>query len=581
MSLSKKSIFETHPEIAKQWHPTKNGTLTPNDVTKGSIKIVWWKCEKGDDHEWDTSTNKRTSSNTNCPVCSNQMIVKSNCLATTNPILAKQWHPSKNSSLTPFLVSEGSNKKAWWKCEKGDDHEWPAVIASRQNNGCPFCSGKRVTKSNSLANNYPDLLKFWDFKKNNPITPKTISYGSDRKVWWICSNNSNHIYDCSVSNKVHGRGCPYCSGQKIHESNSLAKNKPLVAKQWHPTKNGTLTPNDVTIGSSQIVWWKCEKGDDHEWESAISNRSNGTGCPICSGKKVVKSNCLTTTHPEIAKQWHPTKNGTLTPNDVTKGSIKIVWWKCEKGDDHEWDTSTNKRTSSNTNCPVCSNQMIVKSNCLATTNPILAKQWHPSKNSSLTPFLVSEGSNKKAWWKCEKGDDHEWPAVIASRQNNGCPFCNLTPQSRQELIITFELKILFKNIDPKGFKTRLNRKLRAVDIFISKLNLCIEFDGSYWHKDKRDLDKIKSEMLLEEGFKLIRVRQEPLKKIYDSDIISKQPYNGKNVTNDILSIILNIFDLDQKLISKIKDYQSKEGLQNEKELEKYIDQILDEKANKS
>ena len=219
---------------------------------------------------------------------------------------------------------------------------------------------------------------------------------------------------------------------------------------------------------------------------------------------------------------------------------------------------------------------------MATTHPELANQWHPTKNGDLTPFDVGGGTNKKVWWKCDKGDDHEWITSASGRSGKrGCPFCTLTPQSKQELIITFELMKLFKNIDPKGLKTRLEGKLRAIDIYIPKLNLCIEFDGSYWHKDKRDIDKIKSEMLFEEGYKLIRVREEPLKKIYDSDVISKQPYNGKQVTNDILSMILSIFELDDKLVSKIKAYQSKDGLQNEKGLEKYIDIILTEKAEKN
>ena len=139
---------------------------------------------------------------------------------------------------------------------------------------------------------------------------------------------------------------------------------------------------------------------------------------------------------------------------------------------------------------------------------------------------------------------------------------------------------LFKNIAPKGLKTKLEGRLRAIDIFIPKLNLCIEFDGAYWHKEKRDIDKIKSEMLFAEGFKLIRVREEPLKKIYDTDITSKKPYNGKQVTNDILSMIMSIFELDAKLVSKIKEYQSKEGLQNERGLDRYIDKILTEKAEK-
>ena len=49
---SKLSFAETHPEVAKQWHPTKNGDLSPKDFTHGTHKKVWWKCDKGDDHEW-------------------------------------------------------------------------------------------------------------------------------------------------------------------------------------------------------------------------------------------------------------------------------------------------------------------------------------------------------------------------------------------------------------------------------------------------------------------------------------------------------------------------------------------------
>ena len=164
--------------------------------------------------------------------------------------------------------------------------------------------------------------------------------------------------------------------------------------------------------------------------------------------------------------------------------------------------------------------------------------------------------------------------------NHGCPYCTLTPQSKQELTITFELRTLFKRINPKGFKTRLNGRLRAIDIFIPKLNLCIEFDGSYWHKGKREIDKIKSNLLLKEGYSVIRVREEPLKKIHDTDVISKQPYDGKQVTNDILSMILSMYDLDSELVQRIKGYQSKDELQNESGLNRYIDKILKEKAEK-
>ena len=573
------SLLTLNPKMAKQWHPTKNGKLTPLDVGIGSVKKVWWKCPKGEDHEWKSSIIHRVNG-VGCPICSNHKIVKSNSLLTLNPEMAKQWHPTKNGKLTPLDVGIGSAKKVWWKCPEGEDHEWQAQIASRHlGSGCPVCANKLIVKSNSLATLNPEIAKQWHPTKNGKLTTLNISPGSHKKVWWKCEKGDDHIYLMSLENKTKGYGCPICSGHKVVKSNSLATLNPEMAKQWHPTKNGKLTSFDVSPRSSKMIWWKCEKGVDHEWKTKPGSRAqHNSGCPFCTNQRLTRSNSLLIVNPILAKQWHPNLNGSLTPSDVTTGSVKKVWWKCEKGDDHVWKSSVISRRE--TGCPICSNHKIVKSNSLLTLNPKMAKQWHPTKNGKLTPLDVGIGSVKKVWWKCEKGVDHVWKTTVVSRRERGCPFCTLTPQSKQELTITFELMKLFKNIDPKGLKTRLKGRLRSIDIFIPKFNLCIEFDGSYWHKGKRELDKIKSEMLFEEGFKLIRVREEPLKKIYDTDVISKQPYNGKQVTNDILSMILSLFELDSKLVTNIKAYHSKDGLQNEKGLEKYIDKILTEKAEK-
>ena len=578
MRKDKKSLAEIHPEVAKQWHPTLNGDLTLyGDELKLSEK-VWWKCDKGDDHEWKSTISNRICGK-GCPICSGRKVVFSNCLATTSPDLASEWHPTKNGDLTPKKVIEGSTKKVWWKCDKGEDHEWESTIVNRsKGNGCSICSRKTIVKSNCLATTHPEIAKQWHPTKNGDLTPYEISVGSGKKIWWKCDKGDDHEWQASIRKGYVG--CSICSGKTIVKSNCLATTHPEIAKQWHPTKNGDLTPYEISVGSNKKVWWKCDIGEDHEWETLINNfTKNKQNCPVCLNQIVVKSNCLATTHPELVKQWHPTKNGDLSPFNITAGSNKKVWWKCDIGEDHEWDVAASHRFNGR-GCPICSNNKTVLSTSIATTHPELVKQWHPTLNGTLKPSQFSLGSNKKVWWKCNKGDDHEWKAVIASRKHRDCPFCTLTPQSKQELTITFELIKLFRNIDPKGLKTKLEGRLRAIDIFIPKLNLCIEFDGSYWHKDKRDIDKIKSEMLFEEGFKLIRVREVPLKKIYDTDVISKKPYDGKQVTNDILSMILSIFKLDVKLASKIKAYQSKDGLQNAKGLEMYIDKILTEKAKK-
>jgi len=169
--------------------------------------------------------------------------------------------------------------------------------------------------------------------------------------------------------------------------------------------------------SNRKVWWVCTKG--HEWQANIKDRSNGNGCPYCSGKKVCRDNSLKTLNPVVASEWDYRKNGDLTPGNVTVSSKKKVWWKCKKG--HEWLTTVAKRTEGK-GCPYCKNKKVCKDNCLATVNPSLAKQWHPSRNGKLTPKDVTAGSGKKVWWMCKKG--HVWQNTVTNRNHGtGCPKC--------------------------------------------------------------------------------------------------------------------------------------------------------------
>lgn len=346
------SLADVNPDLAKQWHSTKNGEVTPYDVSVGSTFKAWWKCPKGHDHEWDALISDRHRG-IGCAICSNYKVVKSNSLATLNPELASEWHPTRNKDLTPDDVHPGSAKKVWWKCAKGGDHEWQTVVHSRSwGRGCPVCSGRKVVNSTCLATVNPELAKQWHPTKNGQLTPGKIGPNSGKRVWWKCPNGGDHEWKAIVTNRHRGLGCPICSNQKIVLSNCLATLHPDLAKQWHPTKNGKLTPYDIGPGSGKLVWWKCPEGDDHEWRADVKRRSNGRGCPICIGRKVVDSNSFLTLHPELAKQLHPTKNGDLDPNKYRPYSNKTVWWKCPNGEDHVWKTSFNMRVQG-TGCPDC------------------------------------------------------------------------------------------------------------------------------------------------------------------------------------------------------------------------------------
>ncbi len=276
-------------------------------------------------------------------------------LSITSPELAAQWHPTKNGDLTPDRVIAGSARKVWWKCPKGSDHEWQAQVRSRVmvGTGCPCCSGKKLSVTNNLASCYPELAVQWHPTKNADLTPDQVLKGSHKKAWWKCPQASDHEWLAEVRTRVRGMGCPYCSNHKASVTNSLASLYPAIAKEWHPSKNGDLTPDQVQAGSAKKVWWKCPKGSDHEWLTQVRYRVIGDGCPCCSGVKVSVTNSLASLYPEIAREWHPEKNAPLTPHDLTAGSNEKVYWRCLIDRSHEWRAIISNRTNLGNGCPAC------------------------------------------------------------------------------------------------------------------------------------------------------------------------------------------------------------------------------------
>jgi len=331
----------------------------------------------------------------------------------------------------------------------------------------------KVNKQNCLAVKCPEVAKEWHLTKNGNLTTNDVVGKTHKKAWWKCSN-CNHEWEAVIGSRANGCGCPACAGKVATKSNCLATKNPELAKEWHPTKNGNLTPNDVVGKTHKKAWWKCSNCD-HEWEAAVSNRANGCGCPACAGKVATKSNCLATKNPEVAKEWHLTKNENLTPNDVVCGNNDKAWWKCAVCN-HEWEAVISSR-SNGCGCPACSNRVVTKSNCLATKNPELAKEWHPTKNENLTPNDVAYGGDKKYWWQCTVCN-HEWEAKMSHRVNgSGCPACaGFHPEmSINELceklrhIIRQKDKASVKWIQLNGYDWILVRGMAKLNVFRNEI----------------------------------------------------------------------------------------------------------------
>ena len=390
-------------------------------------------------------------------------------------------------------------------------------------------------KEKQYVSDNAQLMAEWDWKQNsvNGFDPEQLTCGSVKKVWWKCKNG--HHWQAPISSRNCGHGCPYCAGTHVIKGeNDLQTVNPAISKEWDYDKNDGLTPVDVSPNSHKKIWWKCSKG--HEWQAAVSKRTLGQNCPFCSGNKALQGyNDLSIIHPELVSEWDFQKNE--TPIYAYRPmSNKKVWWICNKG--HSWEAAISKRVNGQ-KCPICQGkQLLIGFNDLATTHPILAREWDYEKNTKISPFDVSKGSTAKVWWKCRFS--HSWQAAVYSRVSGiGCPQCS------RELQSSFPEKAIFfyvKKMCSDAVANYRSDKLSSfeLDIYVPSLQIGIEYDGERWHQSL-EKDIFKNNLCAERGILLFRIREPACPVLLDSHSIciireSKKSGLDKTITKLLCEI---------------------------------------------
>ena len=178
--------------------------------------------------------------------------------------------------------------------------------------------------SNSLATVHPELIVEWS-DRNLPLTPDSVTFGSNKKVWW--KGACGHEWETSIKARSSGEKCPICSGARVIEGiNDLNTLKPELASEW--SEENEIKPTEVSIGSHKKVIWKCKLG--HEWIATVKSRTiNRTSCPYCSHNKVLAGfNDLATLFPEVADEW--SDKNEKKPTEVMAFANSKAWWKCNR-----------------------------------------------------------------------------------------------------------------------------------------------------------------------------------------------------------------------------------------------------------
>ncbi len=237
------------------------------------------------------------------------------------------------------------------------------------------------------------------------------------------------------------------SVQKVHKEQpgEVGPNISLLAKelqtQWHVKHNMHLGNSVIRPNSHRKVWWSCNQcpeGLPHVWGSRVDNRTQGRGCPFCSGTAVCQHNTLAQKAPKIALFWDAKKNQPLSPDQVTVFSSMRAYWKCNACW-HEWQASIRTKVYGRTGCPKCAKAnggrkadgTRQKHPTFAAADHALLQQWDHDRNSDNGNFPdnTTLQSSKPIWWRCyecPKSKVHSWQASPNQRNGKiarGCPCC--------------------------------------------------------------------------------------------------------------------------------------------------------------
>jgi hypothetical protein len=143
-------------------------------------------------------------------MCSNRRLSPTNSLANRFPKLAAQWDRRKNDKLTPAKVTVVFHGRVWWRCAAARDHAWEAPVNQRVlSPNCPFCAGRRVSVTNSLARLFPKIVRDWNHSRNRAVTPADVLATANDLAWWRCP--LGHEWRARIRERTAGgKACPLC-----------------------------------------------------------------------------------------------------------------------------------------------------------------------------------------------------------------------------------------------------------------------------------------------------------------------------------------------------------------------------------
>ena len=415
------------PLLLQEWDYQKN-ERPPEDYTRASNEVVHWIWSK-EKHHYQSKISNRSIRKDGCPVCSNKIIVPGiNDLKTTHPHLAAEWDYERNDSLTPEMVSYGHGKKVWWICPNGHpSYQATPNHRSNENSGCPKCYAGRQTSFAEQAvffyvkQLYPDAInRYKDIFDNGmeldiyiPSIQLGIEY--DGEAWHKDKHLEREEYKYNACIK-HGIRLLRLKEERVSEHHRYTADDFLHIEKMHTHRQLEQAIRLLLskLDSASTFWTR--KNPSQVYSLIDVNLARDEHA-IRKYMTDLGKDSLAFKFPELAREWHPTKNAPLTPAHVKPMSDISVWWICP--DCHNEYKATIGHRVSGTGCPLCS---ILKN---AIKNSKAIEMVDPTTNTTIKTFrslseasrqtgindsnisMVCKGQRKKAGgysWRYLKGE---------------------------------------------------------------------------------------------------------------------------------------------------------------------------------
>ncbi len=394
-------------ELLLEWDYEGNDKLgiTPQNITYGSSrKKVWWKCPVCG-YKWSIGVDVRTKGN-GCAVCHKKGLLtgvndlETYCKNNNLEYILQEWDCEKNYPLTPKDVTAFSNKNVFWKCS-ACEYKWNGRISGRvlQQSHCKKCNPNGTSFSEQA-------ILYYVKQHFSNVIHRFNDFGFELD-----------IYIPSIKTAIEYDGYIYHQNtDRETKKNQLCKNNKI--KLIRIREDGLCSYDDC------ICIFR-NRNKIQSLNEAITTLFSHLGIDYINNINVEKDtilineqyrltkleNSLATKFPEIANEWHPTKNGNLKPENFSYGSREKIWWLCPNG--HSFQQLITNRTAHNQGCPICAKQKQMKKVLCVETGEIfdsvsIAAKTYNIKNPSQISVVC------KGIWKTAGG--YHWEYV--NKENN-------------------------------------------------------------------------------------------------------------------------------------------------------------------